>query len=135
MGLFIGASILTILELFDYLYEVKYLLSSHIQTPNLGYKYTHTVYANLWCSIFIQFSQSAKLSFSQNVSFPSKMCFSRCDKQCVHCSPAAECITHTLAHAPLSDTEYINILEVLYFKLVRMFQSFLIKVTAAFFFH
>lgn len=25
MGLFIGASILTILELFDYLYEVKYL--------------------------------------------------------------------------------------------------------------
>lgn len=25
MGLFIGASILTILELFDYLYEVRYL--------------------------------------------------------------------------------------------------------------
>lgn len=36
MGLFIGASILTILELFDYLYEVKYLPShqeplTHIQ--------------------------------------------------------------------------------------------------------
>lgn len=28
MGLFIGASILTILELFDYLYEVKNLLKS-----------------------------------------------------------------------------------------------------------
>lgn len=31
MGLFIGASILTILELFDYLYEVKCLLFSQIQ--------------------------------------------------------------------------------------------------------
>lgn len=49
-------------------------------------------------------------------------------------SPAAECITHTFAHALLSDTEYINILDVLYFKLVRMFQSFLIKVTCCCFF-
>lgn len=62
MGLFIGASILTILELFDYLYEVKCLLFSQIQTPNLfkGYKYAHNVYANVGRSIIIQFSQSAK---------------------------------------------------------------------------
>lgn len=136
MGLFIGASILTILELFDYLYEVKCLLFSQIQTPNLfkGYKYAHNVYANVWRSIIIQFSQSAKWSFLQNVCFHSKMCFKRCDEQCVPCSPAAECITHTFAPAPLSDTEYINILDVLYFKLVRMFQSFLIKVTWCCFF-
>lgn len=62
------------------------------------------------------------------------MYFRRCDEQCVPCSPAAECITHTFAPAPLSDTEYINILDVLYFKLVRMFQSFLIKVTRCCFF-
>lgn len=55
MGLFIGASILTILELFDYLYEVKCLLFSQIQTSNLlkGYKYTHNVYANVCRSIII----------------------------------------------------------------------------------
>lgn len=41
---------------------------------------------------------------------------------------------HALARTPLSDTEYINIVDVLYFKLVRMFQSFLIKVRAAAFF-
>lgn len=143
MGLFIGASILTILELFDYLYEVKCLLFSQIQTSNLfkGYKYTHNVYANVWHSIIIQL-KSAKSNqvnqpnelFLQNVSFHSKMCFRRCDEQCVPCSPATECIKHTLAHAPLSDTEYINILDVLYFKLVRMFQSFLIKVTRCCFF-
>lgn len=34
MGLFIGASILTILELFDYLYEVRYLLLSYISHQN-----------------------------------------------------------------------------------------------------
>lgn len=131
MGLFIGASILTILELFDYLYEVKCLLFSQIPTPSLfkEYKYAHNVYANVWRSIIIQFSQSAKWSFLQNVSFHSKMCFGRCDEQCVPCSP-----THTLAYAPLSDTEYINILDVLYFKLVRMFQLFLIKVTCCCFF-
>lgn len=73
------------------------------------------------------------MKFFTNVSFRSKMCFRRCDEQCVPCSPAAECIMRTLVHAPLSDTEYINILDVLYFKLVRMFQSFLIKVTRCFF--
>lgn len=72
--------------------------------------------------------------FFTKCQFSSKMYFKRREEQCVPCSPAAECITHRLVHAPLSDTEYINILDVLYFKLVRMFQSFLIKVTLCCFF-
>lgn len=42
MGLFIGASILTILELFDYLYEVRKCLQRKIILMQLGYWYLTT---------------------------------------------------------------------------------------------
>lgn len=46
MGLFIGASILTILELFDYLYEVKYLFLEYLPSPGASH-----LDKNIWCSI------------------------------------------------------------------------------------
>lgn len=48
MGLFIGASILTVLELFDYLYEVKYLFSQHLP-PSPGASHLKKTSIAMYC--------------------------------------------------------------------------------------
>lgn len=60
----------------------------------------------------------------------TRTCFSEHDERSVLHNPAAHfCISARHSHLSSSNAEYINILDVLYFRLVRMSMSTLIRVT------
>lgn len=60
----------------------------------------------------------------------TRTCFSEHDERSVPHNPAAHfCISARHSHLSSSNAEYINILDVLYFRLVRMSMSTLIRVT------
>ncbi len=72
--------------------------------------------------------QNYRISCLQNGVFRTRTCFSERDERSVPHNPAAYlCATHT--HLRSSNAEYINIFNVLYFRLVRMSLSVLIRVT------
>lgn len=125
MGLFIGASILTILELFDYLYEVK------ISPIIIGsFSLTSSAINCLWKCVLLRYYlelRAHKMFFTQ-LYHPHRMCFGERDERCVPHNRAFHlCVTHT--HLSSSNSEYIDILDELYFRLVRMSLSALIRVT------
>lgn len=101
MGLFIGASILTILELFDYLYEVisfGFPSFPHIVKVLFVRMYAAPVLAHK-IEFFTQRCQPCKGRASDALSLPTVQLIT---------------VTHTHTHMRLSsNTEYINILDVL----------------------
>lgn len=136
MGLFIGASILTILELFDYLYEVKYLSPEYLPSLSaaslLDREKASTGVCRLWkfvVPLYRRITHSQNPVFPHNFSICIRTCFSEHDERSVPHNPTA-CDTHIpYTHLNSSNAEYINILVVLYFRLVRMCLSVLIRPT------